>query len=159
MRKTKRRFDLWQIQSSDYRDDMRKMNVYNGLRQTTLLATRAGGVCARPAADGALPPGCTEPPVTFGAAWPRTQPRGCLSCSRLRFVQNQILAAAPPEGSDGGLSGAVIHRIRPAGLLDHGKSQYSPPLVALPQGNHRRASRWSGALLWRRLGHRVACRQ
>jgi hypothetical protein len=62
-------------------------------------------------------------------------------------------------GTGGCVSGAVIHRIRPARLLDHGKSQYSPPLVALPQGNHRRASRWSGALLWRRLGHRVACRQ
>ena len=76
MRNTNRRFDLWQIQSSDYPADMRKMNVYNGLRQTPIVATRAGGVCARPAADGVLPPGCTEPPATFGAAWPRTQPRG-----------------------------------------------------------------------------------
>jgi len=35
------------IQSSDYRDDTRKMNVYNGLRKTPIVATRAGGVRAR----------------------------------------------------------------------------------------------------------------
>jgi hypothetical protein len=48
---------LWQMQSSDYRADTRKMNVYNGLRQTPIVATRAGGVRACSAADGALPPG------------------------------------------------------------------------------------------------------
>jgi hypothetical protein len=48
---------LWQMQSSDYRADTRKTNVYNALRQTPIVATRAGGVRARPTADGALPPG------------------------------------------------------------------------------------------------------
>jgi hypothetical protein len=47
MRKTKRRFDLWQIQNADYRDDTRNSSAHNGLRRKPIRVLRHGAVCAR----------------------------------------------------------------------------------------------------------------
>jgi hypothetical protein len=54
MRNTNSGNMLRQMRRSGCRADMRKMNVYNGLRQTPIVATRTGGVRARPATDSAL---------------------------------------------------------------------------------------------------------
>jgi hypothetical protein len=50
MRNTNRRFDLWQIQSSDYPADMRKSIPNQEMWRSDLFAPR-GGVCARLARD------------------------------------------------------------------------------------------------------------
>jgi hypothetical protein len=47
MRNTNNSIDLWPIQFSDYAADTRKLNAYNALRQTPIVATRAGGVRTR----------------------------------------------------------------------------------------------------------------
>ena len=39
--------DLWQIRSSDYPADMRKLNLNNDLCQSSILATGGAGVRAR----------------------------------------------------------------------------------------------------------------
>ena len=57
MRNTSSGNKLRQMRKSGCRADMRKVNAYNGLRQTPIVATRGGGVRARSAAYGALSPG------------------------------------------------------------------------------------------------------
>ena len=47
MRNTNRRFDLWQIQSSDYPADMRNSSAHNALRRKPIRVLRHGAVRAR----------------------------------------------------------------------------------------------------------------
>jgi hypothetical protein len=46
MRKANGRIDLWPIQFSDCRADMRKSNMHNGLCQSSILARGGGAVRA-----------------------------------------------------------------------------------------------------------------